>query len=295
MIDFQPIGLQHKNLFDAAFMSERSQSSSDSFGNVFLWDILCRRNIAELGGRLGIEYLCPKGIFYGYPSGQGDLVNAIDALRERAASHNRPLYIHCVTAQQRSALESAFPGKFSFAEDRDNFDYVYSTEAFATLSGKKLHGKRNFCNRFETAHEWVFSPMTPAGFEDCRALLRAWDEEKQGGDAEENEAIERMFEFWDELGMVGGILYADGSPIAFTAGEPIGSDTIDVHFEKALDSVPGSYPMIAREFARYLAENFPAIQFLNREEDMGLPGLRKAKEEWYPLYLIEKYTALWEN
>ena len=98
MSEFQPIGLQHKPLFDEALSRENSKSSSDSFGNVFLWDILCRRNVAVLGERLGIEYLCSKGAFYAYPSGRGDLVPAIDALRARAAEQGRPLYLEGVTA-----------------------------------------------------------------------------------------------------------------------------------------------------------------------------------------------------
>ena len=104
-----------------------------------------------------------------------------------------------------------------------------------------------------------------------------------------------MFQYWDELGMTGGILYADSRPAAFTAGERLGSDTIDVHFEKALDDLPGAYPMIAREFARHLQKDFPEILYLNREEDMGIPGLRKAKEEWYPMFMIDKFTALWQE
>ena len=170
---------------------------------------------------------------------------------------------------------------------------MYSVESFATLSGKKLHGKRNFCNRFENAHDWHYEVLSPAAFDDCRALLQSWDEEKDGGNAEENEAIERMFQYWDTLGMIGGVLYADGKPAAFTAGERLGSDTIDVHFEKAIDDLPGAYPMVAREFARQLQRDFPEIRYLNREEDMGIPGLRKAKEEWYPMFMIDKFTALW--
>lgn len=295
MSEFQPIGLQHKPFFDEALASENSKSSSDSFGNVFLWDILCRRNVALLGDRLGIEYLCSRGAFYAYPSGCGDLISAVDALRARAAEHGRPLYLRGVTEPQRATLQAALPGKFRFFEDRDEADYIYSVEAFAELSGKKLHGKRNFCNRFEKTHDWRFEPLSPAGFDDCRRLLRRWDQEKDGGNAEETEAIERMFRYWDTLAMTGGILYADGSPAAFTAGERLGSDTIDVHFEKALDDLPGAYPMVAREFARLLQRDFPEIRYLNREEDMGIPGLRKAKEEWYPMFMIDKYTALWQE
>ena len=85
MIEFQPVGVQHKALFDECLAWENTESSTDSFGNVFLWDILCRRNVARLGDRLGVEYMCPKGTFYAYPSGRGDLASAIETLERRAA------------------------------------------------------------------------------------------------------------------------------------------------------------------------------------------------------------------
>ena len=295
MSDFQPIGLQHKPLFDELLAGHATQSSSDSFGNVFLWDILCRRNVARLGDRLGIEYLCPRGTFYGFPVGRGDLTAAIDTLRLRAGERGVPLRIHGVLPEQRQELESAFPDAFSFIDDRDNYDYLYSLDAMATLRGKKLHGKRNFCNRFEAAYSWRFAPLGPDNFDDCRAMLQIWDAERDGGDEEENQAIKRAMECWDTLGFLGGILYADGAPVAFTMAEPLRSDTLDVHFEKAREDVPGAYPMIAREFARHVQASRPEVLYLNREEDMGLPNLRKAKEEWYPMSLLEKSIAVWKD
>lgn len=292
MSQFQPIGLNHKPLFEEMLSYESSDSSTDSFGNVYLWDILCRRNAARLGDRLGVEYLCPRGTFYAYPIGKGDLREAIEALSARAAEQSVPLCIHGITPSQRDDLEEAMPGAFSFMEDRDNFDYIYTVEAMATLSGKKLHGKRNFCNRFEAAHQWRFVPLAPEIFDDCRSLLREWDAEKDGGDPEENEAIERVFQAWDSLGFLGGVLYAEDKLVAFTIAEPLTPETLDVHFEKARDDVPGAYPMVAREFARYVLEIRPETVWLNREEDMGIPNLRKAKEEWYPDHMLEKYIAL---
>lgn len=295
MSEFQPIGLQHMPLFEETMLAEPSQSSSESFGNVFLWDIFCRRNVARLGDRRGIEYLCPRGTFYAYPSGAGPLAPAVEALRQRAAGQGVDLCFHGVLREQRAALEEAFPGCFTFREDRNNFDYLYSLEAMATLSGKKLHGKRNFCNRFEAAFDWRFEILSPDLFDDCRTLLREWEAEKDGGNREETEAIERVFRYWDRLGFLGGVLYAGETPAAFTIAEPLRPDTMDVHFEKARDDVPGSYPMVAREFARFLRRTRPEVLYLNREEDMGLPNLRKAKEEWYPLSLLEKYTAVWSE
>ena len=104
-------------------------------------------------------------------------------------------------------------------------------------------------------------------------------------------AIRRMLREWEALDMVGGLLMADGRPIGFTAGERIAPDMVDIHFEKALAGFPGAYPMVAREFARLVKTLLPEVRYLNREEDMGLDNLRKAKEEWHPAYLLEKSTA----
>lgn len=292
-IDFAPITIEHKALFDEVGVLEPSRNAGYSFGNVFLWDLLYRRNIARLGDRIGIEYEFPQGIFYAYPAGVGPLEPAIRILRDRAERRGRPLELRGVTPDQRARLEEAFPGRFAWTEDRDNYDYIYDIDAFATLSGKKLHGKRNFCNRFEREHDWRFVPLDRSHFADCLALLEAWDEEHTQDNLEEQRAIAHTFQFWDRLNMLGGVLYAGAAPVAFTIGELLTPDTVDVHFEKASNRVPGAYPMVAREFARYLRALSPGLRYLNREEDMGIENLRIAKEEWYPLFLLEKYTAVW--
>ncbi len=291
---FEPVSLEHRPLFEEMILRESSQNSSESFCNVYLWDLLCRRNVARLGDRLGVEYMCPRGTFYSFPFGDGDLTPAVEALRERAAFRGVRLKLWGVTRPQAERLEAAFPGAFDLTEDRNNFDYVYRTEALATLAGKKLHGKRNFCNRFEKENEWSFAPLAPEHFDACRAVLAQWDRENgQEKNPEEDRAIERVFREWDSLGLLGGVLYANGSPVGFTVGERLREDTVDVHFEKAARGVAGAYPMIAREFARLVRETLPGAVFLNREEDMGEPGLRRAKEEWRPEYLLEKFTAVW--
>ncbi len=297
MPDFKPISPEDKRLFDRCLREEHTQSSSVSFGNVFLWDLLCRRNVADLNGRLGVEFLCRSGTpFYAFPVGAGPLEEAVAALHGHARAQGRPFELHGVTVPEREALEAACPDCFDYEPDPDNYDYIYSAEALATLAGKKLHGKRNHCNRFEALHpDWRFEPLTPALFGGCREILRAWDAEKDGGDAEENEAIERAFQYWDSLGMEGGVLFAGGRVAAFTFGERLSADTFDAHFEKALDTVEGAYPMVCREFVRQLRAAHPELLYINREEDMGLPGLRRAKEEWYPLYQVEKYCAAWKG
>ena len=291
MTVFEPVGLEHRPLFAAAHAAEPSGSSGDSFGCVYLWDQTCRRNIAALDGRVGVEFMCPRGIFYTFPFGSGPLAPAVEALSARAASHGRPLELRGLTPARRAALEEAFPGGFDYFDDRDNYDYICETDAVASLAGKKLHGKRNFCNRFEKTWSWSFEPISPENMDACLALQDQWIREKGNENPEEDAAIRRLFREWDELEMLGGLLMADGKPAAFTAAERIAPDMVDIHFEKALAGYPGAYPMVAREFARLVKEVLPEVRYLNREEDMGLPNLRKAKEEWHPAFLLEKTTA----
>lgn len=295
MTDFAPISLGHRALFDTAHAAEPTGSSGDSFGCVYLWDLVCRRNVASLDGRMGIEFMCPKGVFYTFPFGEGELAPAVEALRARAGIHGRPLELRGLTPVQKAALEAAFPGSFEYSDDRDNYDYICRIDDVASLSGKKLHGKRNFCNRFEKSFSWSFVPVTPERTAECLALQEAWLSERGNENPEEDLAIRRMLAEWEALDMIGGLLFVEGKPVGFTAGERIAPDMVDVHFEKALAGYPGAYPMTAREFARLVKGRFPEVRYLNREEDMGLANLRKAKEEWHPAFLLEKTTARWRE
>ncbi len=296
MLNLEPITIEHESLFRRCIDAAGSQNSSVSFGNVYLWSLMCKRNVGLFGERLCVEFLCRQGEpFYAFPLGRGELAPALEAMRERSRSLGRRFLFRCVTAEEKEELEAAFPGCFRFQLNDALSDYLYSAQSLSTLAGKKLHGKRNHCNRFEAAHQWRFQALTPDLFDECREILRCWDENNDGGDEEENAAVECAFRYWDKLDMVGGALFAEERMVAFTFGELLRPDTFDVHFEKALADVEGAYPMVCREFVRLLLDKYPEIEIINREEDMGLPGLRKAKQEWRPLSLLEKYTAEWKE
>lgn len=291
MSDFTPFSIEHKELYSQHMSKTPSNSSGYSFGNIFMWEIYCRRSMALRHDCLCIEYDCRSGVFYSIPGKSGDLAAAVDSLHADAAQRGVVLSLRGITAADRELLEKTCPGRFAFTPDRDNFDYIYSIDSMASLAGKKLHGKRNHCNKFQATYDWRFLPLTPDRFADCLAIHKAWSDSREGGNPEETFAIQRAFDNWAALGFEGGVLYANGEPAAFTVGEIISEDTVDIHFEKALDTVPGAYPMVAREFARQLNADHPQLRYLNREEDMGIENLRKAKESWYPLYLLEKYIA----
>ena len=127
-------------------------------------------------------------------------------------------------------------------------------------------------------------------------LYRAGD----GGQAEreertrlnERQALSRAFAHYGKLGLFGLLLRAEDHVVAFTMGSRINAETVDVHFEKAYGEIQGAYPLINREFARWIRENFPEVQWLNREDDMGLEGLRRSKNSYYPDRMVEKFLAI---
>ena len=176
-------------------------------------------------------------------------------------------------------------------------DYVYETEQLAQLHGKKLQAKRNHCNRFEAAYpDYRVLPLTADQLPRCRAFTDEWYrlhflENDPADYALEQRAIGLAFDHFDALGMTGLVLEVEDEVVAFAMGNPIRPDVFDVNFEKARADMNGPYPMINREFARRIAQEQPQYRFLNREDDMGLEGLRRAKESYIPDLLLEKLLA----
>lgn len=295
MLQFRKLTISDRDWAQPFIEAEDPRSADYNFGNIYMWDGAYRQHLAALEGRLLTKLRYEDRPFFAFPIGSGSVKPAIDALTEFAAHRGYPLAIRGITEPHRALLEAAYPGRFRFTEDRDCFDYVYSIEKLATFSGKKLHGKRNFCNRFEKEHSWEFKRLTPQLMPWCMGMLGEWHGDygsTPDGLDDEHAAIVRGFMRWRELGLEGGALFAEGKLVGFTVGEVTSSDTFDVHFEKAFASIPGAYPMVCREFARQIMADHPNIVYLNREDDMGHENLRSAKLEYYPEFLLAKYTAM---
>ena len=241
---------------------------------------------------------------YLYPAGAGDIKGAIEAIRADAAERGGPLRLRSLTKDKKEELEALYPGKFEFTACRNSYDYIYTVEELSELHGKKLQSKRNHCNRFEDEFpDWFTAPITDDNLPQCHEMLRVWYETHEPAvNAQELDqlqlektALQRAFDHFDELEM-DGLLLSDGERIiAFSMGSRMNRDYYDVGFEKAFPDVNGAYAMINREFSRMIAEKYPEVQFLNREDDMGSEGLRRAKESYQPTVLLEKYVADWKE
>ncbi|MBD5451986.1 MAG: GNAT family N-acetyltransferase, partial [Lachnospiraceae bacterium] len=184
-------------------------------------------------------------------------------------------------------------GEFEIDADRGDFDYIYTVEKLATLRGKKLHGKRNHIARFMDDQDWRYEPMSAENIEDCRKMSKEWERMRadKWNDSMEEEinVLDEALNHFDELGFVGGVLYKADEIVAFTIGERLNADTLVVHFEKAYPDLQGAYPMINQQFILHEGEQFT---YVNREEDTGDLGLRKAKLSYYPDIILKKYRVV---
>jgi len=256
---------------------------------MFFWTDTYRPTVCAQGDRLLSWFDQKSGSFYGFPIGAGPLVPAILTLERDALAHGVPFVIRGLTEHSRDELEAAFPGEFEYEQDPRYFDYIYEAEKLATLAGKKLHAKRNHINRFvENNPDWTFEPITLRTISSCLAMAEEWAE---GKDDDDLDALHRAVFHFEVLGLEGGLIRVDGRVVAFTIGEPLNSDTYIIHFEKAFADIQGAYPIINREFVRHILELHPHIRYINREEDLGIESLQRAKRSYYPAFMVEKFQA----
>lgn len=293
----RPIALHDRRWIAPLLCEEDSMASMGCFGTLYLWGGVFGQQVGQLGSRMIIKYETAEELTFAYPFGSGSLRSAVLSMKRLAERRGLPLVINGMTELQKKQLETEFPDKFIFEENRNSADYVYEVEKLASLRGKKLQNKRNHCNRFEKEHpDWRFEPLEPRHFAQCRELMNHWEERHQGQDDmqdAEQTVVEQCFQNFSELGLIGGALFCEDRMVAFTIGELSGGHSVDVRLEKADASVNGAYQMINREFVRSIQQQYPDVQYVNREEDMGMENLRKAKMSYHPSILLMKYNARW--
>ena len=299
MIPFKTVTLCDKPWVDELVFAENSPSADYNFGNIYIWDKHYRQLIARCGDRMLTKLRYEGQPAFVFPIGSGPLRPAIEALRNFAAERGYPLVIRGITPAHRLHLDAEYPERFSYAAERDNWDYLYLAEKLASYSGKSLHGKKNHCNRFEAENDWEFRPLSYELIPGCLDMLDVWSEENSGrldkSVTYEHDAIIRAFAAYEWLGLEGGVLFANGKIVGFSLGEMCSADTFDVHFEKAQIDLNGAYPMVCRELTRMLMQRHPQLRYINREDDMGFDALRQSKQSYKPVGMVEKYIARWND
>ena len=294
MIDWKELELADKDNIEDKICASGCHGADYSFTNLFIWRNEYEPKIAWCDRRLLVGM--PQWNVYAYPKGDGPVQNSIELLKEEAHSRGKKLRLRGLTDKTLAEFMTFYGDDFEISEDRDNADYIYTAEKLCDLPGRHLSSKRNHIKHFERNGPWEFHKICKDGcekrLEDAKAFVKEFYKEKGDPELEaEAGAIDEMFANYDTLGFLGGLLYQNGEPVAFTAGTKLDDHVFDTHFEKAMPGVEAAYTMVNREFARLVVEEFPDIEFFNREEDMGIEGLRKAKLSYHPDILLMKYFA----
>ncbi|MDD4754066.1 MAG: phosphatidylglycerol lysyltransferase domain-containing protein [Desulfitobacteriaceae bacterium] len=297
MINFKTLEIDDKQWIVPLLAEADTWGSHQNFTNLFAWAKIYNYHVARLNDYLLVKgELSDKGPYYFYPIGQGDIRPALEAVKQDALDCGHQFILLGLAPKDIDEVNRIFPEGFEVKSMRDSFDYVYLLEKLVTLSGKKLHAKRNHINKFKQQNSnWSFEKISEENIKECFEMNNKWCEEHGCEDdkllAKEYCAVRRCFNYYKELGLEGGLLRLDGRVIAFTMGDKISDTIYDIHIEKAFGEIQGAYQMINREFAVFIQEKYPEIIYVNREEDMGYEGLRKAKLSYYPVRMEEKYLA----
>lgn len=310
MIKFKPLRTSDKDIIQSFTLCGKKQYSDLSFTSLICWRFCFNTRWAVINDFLIFRFYHKQHLAYTLPiprpsstlqdealckdKANPKLMEAVEAIRQDANALGHPLLIIGVEQPAIELIEKAFPDAFEVLPNRDYADYVYERDKLSTLSGKKLQSKRNHVNKFERLYpNYEYRPLTLDLIPECIRLEQEWQQESRADTTETYEvnkedelrAMTKAFNHWEQLDLVGGTLWVDNKMIAFTYGCAINQNTFDVCVEKADTNYEGAYNVINREFVRHLP---PQFVYINREEDLGEPGLRQSKLSYHPAFLLEK-------
>ena len=288
--DFKPIELQDRAIFDDFMAQDPPETSELTFTNLFMWRYRYRPLWSIRDNALLI-------IFHEYgqalsalpPIGKGDKSDALDFV-------TRYLKSHCGEARISRVSDNFLEhhvdkNLYRIVGDRDNSDYVYLAENLIALPGNKLHRKKNLVNQFIKKHRFEYRNLTHDLVQSFLGLQENWCELRNcAADkdlAEENQAVYEALINYDSLRFQGGAILIEGKVAAFSLGEMLNQSTAVIHIEKADPSITGLYAAINNLFCR---EAWTDAKYINREQDLGLENLRKAKESYHPDHMVQKHT-----
>ena len=289
---FHPLTLFDRETMQAVTLPSGRRNCNYTFANLVGWKFLFGTEVCVLENAVVLRYTFDGQRAYMVCTSEALSLELIEALLDDSNGDLTLIGLEDSQVEQLSTLNSKL--STNVEPLRDQYDYIYRRTDLATLHGRHLDAKRNHIHRFRAEHpDFEYRPLTTESFDECRRLTEIWQEEKSQNDNEnenrnetinaELRVIDTIFSNWDALGMIGGSIFVDGRMVAFTYGSAVTIDTFDVCVEKADRHVEGAFAIINQQFAEHLPDQYV---YLNREEDMGIPGLRQAKLSYHPEILL---------
>ncbi|MDR2834756.1 MAG: phosphatidylglycerol lysyltransferase domain-containing protein [Bacteroidales bacterium] len=292
MLNFHPLQLTDKQKLDIILSENNFRSSDLSFANLYSWSQRFNPELAIFEHTFFMRSNCSENdSCYMFPIGKLPINKSLNLMIENAKLRNLKFQIIGATREMWNILNEKIPNRFHFLPDRNSFEYIYLSQNLINLQGKKLQSKRNHINRFKIENpDWKYSKITTKiAVAKCLEMLLKWElsEHDRLEKSQQSEflAVKKMLENFEILNLIIGGIYVNNNLVAFSIGEKLTNDTFVVHCEKAYSDINGAYSIINQQFIINEAKNFT---FVNREEDLGIENLRKAKMSYYPEILLEK-------
>lgn len=301
---FWPIDVSMKSLVESYTKPWKLKCSEYTFTNLLIWGADDKIKIAEENNAL--YFLIDDPEEAGKAGGNGKSRFMFAPLIRDPGGDYRPVLATASAYCRENGIEPVFKaisgpirdafarsGGYSLEEDRSNFDYVYSMEELRDLTGKKLHAKRNHINQFMAQYgdSYAYFRLNPDMLSECMDLYNEWLQGKDASDPDavgEYIAIRELLTHMDTLGVIGAGIRIDGKLAAYTIGERMDGEMAVIHIEKADAEIPGLFTVINNLFVK---NELTDMKLINREEDMGIEGLRRAKLSYNPVMMIEKFIG----
>lgn len=278
--------IEDKPFIDALLKKKRPEISAYTFTNMYVWRNAYNVRLSSIADFTIVIYDRPQDKVFLEPLGDGSIKRAIEEVFKRENSRYISLaYAHAGTAKLFEGCDGC-----QVILDRNNSDYLYLSYDLIHLNGRKYDAKRNFINRFKQSVDYEYIKLDAETAAECHRFAERWCEDracmKVNGLRQEQCAVYQMLMNFGKLGVTGGAIRVGGEIVAFTLGELLNSETMVIHVEKGDSGYSGIYQAINNEF---LSREAAELKYVNREQDLGVPGLRKAKESYHPVKLIETY------
>ena len=290
LVQFEPITIADADWAIPALEKAALPQCEHSFVTVYMWRKRYGHKIARVDDRALVLAEYDGVLSFLFPMSE-HWREDVKRLRDYAHANGHPLCLYGIPLAMQAEVAAAFPDTFDFSVDLGDADYIYRQEDLALLLGKQYQKKRNHISAFTRKYNWHYETLTDDNAAAVLALSEEWYAMQTPLSPElqaEKDAIPELLQYRERLGVRGGILFVEDKPVGFALATRLCADTANVHIEKALTDYNGAYAMIHQQFVQ---QELSDVAFVNRENDMGNEGLRRAKESYRPAILLKKYTC----
>jgi hypothetical protein len=289
----RPVALEDREMIGRLFAALQPEQSEFTFTNLFIWREAYQLRLSVVGDAIAIFAwrADPEDSFLFPPLGAGAGRETVRACLEHMAAQGHSARMARATARDLARLGIG-EEEFTVESDRDQWDYVYPVPELIELKGNRHHRKRNHIEQFLSRHTFTYRPLAPDLVSACQELQDRWCDDKHcdlvATLRAEARAVKEVLASFAPLGVVGGCIEVEGKVEAFALGEILNRDTMVVHIEKANAAFHGLYQLMNQQF---LEQAWPSVTYVNREQDLGIEGLRSAKESYHPHHMVEKFMV----